>query len=36
MRYIAAGPAISYAQVLAKVVKHENLPPVPYGYRLFM
>lgn len=27
---------ISYAQVLAKIVKHENLPPVPYDYRLFM
>lgn len=27
---------VSYAQVLAKVVKHEKLPPVPYDYRLFM
>jgi hypothetical protein len=27
---------VSYAQVLAKIVKHENLPPVPYDYRLFM
>jgi hypothetical protein len=27
---------ITYAQVLARVVKHENLPPVPYDYRLFM
>jgi len=29
-------PAISYAQVLAKIVKHESLPPVPYDHRLFM
>lgn len=27
---------VSYAQVLAKIVKHENLPAVPYDYRLFM
>jgi hypothetical protein len=27
---------VSYAQVLAKILKHENLPPVPYDYRLFM
>lgn len=27
---------VSYAQVLAKIVKHENLPPVPYDYRLFI
>jgi argonaute-like protein implicated in RNA metabolism and viral defense len=27
---------VSYAQVLANVVKHEKLPPVPYDYRLFM
>jgi hypothetical protein len=27
---------VSYAQVLAKIVKHESLPPVPYDYRLFM
>jgi hypothetical protein len=27
---------VTYAQVLAKIVKHENLPPVPYDYRLFM
>lgn len=27
---------ISYAQVLAKIVKHEKLPPVPYDYRLFI
>jgi hypothetical protein len=27
---------ISYAQVLAQVVKRENLPPLPYDYRLFM
>lgn len=28
--------SLSYAQVLAKVVKHEKLPPVPYDYRLFI
>ena len=27
---------VSYAQVLAKVVKHEKLPPIPYDYRLLM
>jgi hypothetical protein len=27
---------VSYAQVLAKVVKHEKLLPVPYDYRLFI
>lgn len=27
---------ITYAQVLARVVKHEQLPPVPYDYRLFI
>jgi hypothetical protein len=29
-------PAISYVHVLAKIVKHESLPPVPYDHRLFM
>jgi hypothetical protein len=27
---------LTYAQVLARIVKHEHLPPVPYDYRLFM
>ncbi|HEU4675297.1 MAG TPA: hypothetical protein VFS29_04885 [Motilibacteraceae bacterium] len=27
---------LTYAQVLARIVKHEQLPPVPYDYRLFM
>jgi hypothetical protein len=27
---------VSYVQVLANVVKHETLPPVPYDYRLLM
>ena len=34
--YSSLPATISYAQVLAKVVKHEKLPPVPYDYRLFM
>jgi hypothetical protein len=27
---------VSYAQMLANVVRHEKLPPIPYDYRLFM
>jgi hypothetical protein len=27
---------LTYAQVLARIVKHEQLPPVRYDYRLFM
>ena len=34
--YRSMPATISYAQVLAKIVKHENLAPVPYDYRLFM
>lgn len=34
--YRSLPATVTYAQVLAKVVKHENLPPVPYDYRLFM
>ena len=34
--YTSMPATISYAQVLAQVVKHENLPPLPYDYRLFM
>jgi hypothetical protein len=34
--YSSMPATISYAQVLAKIVKHENIPPVPYDYRLFM
>ena len=34
--YSSMPATVSYAQVLARMVKHENLPPVPYDYRLFM
>jgi hypothetical protein len=34
--YSSLPATVSYAQVLANVVKHEKLPPVPYDYRLFM
>jgi hypothetical protein len=34
--YRSMPATISYAQVLAKIVKHETLAPVPYDYRLFM
>lgn len=34
--YNSLPATITYAQVLARVVKHENLPPRPYDYRLFM
>ena len=34
--YSALPATLSYAQVLARIVKYEQLPPVPYDYRLFM
>jgi hypothetical protein len=34
--YSSMPATVTYAQVLARVVKHEILPPVPYDYRLFM
>jgi argonaute-like protein implicated in RNA metabolism and viral defense len=34
--YSSLPATVSYAQVLACVVKHEKLPPVPYDYRLFI
>lgn len=34
--YSSMPATIGYAQLLARIVKHEHLPPVPYDYRLFM
>ncbi|HUB38111.1 MAG TPA: hypothetical protein VMA72_04600 [Streptosporangiaceae bacterium] len=34
--YRSMPATIIYAQLLAKIVKHETLAPVPYDYRLFM
>lgn len=34
--YSSLPATLTYAQVLARIVKHEKLPPVPYDYRLFM
>ena len=34
--YRSLPATVSYAQMLANVVKHEKLPPIPYDYRLFM
>jgi hypothetical protein len=34
--YRSMPATIIYAQLLAKIVKHETLAPVPHDYRLFM
>jgi hypothetical protein len=34
--YSSLPATLTYAQVLARIVKHEHLPSVPYDYRLFM
>jgi len=34
--YSSLPATITYAQVLARVVKHEHLPSTPFDYRLFM
>jgi hypothetical protein len=34
--YSSLPATLTYAQLLARIVKYEHLPPVPYDYRLFM
>lgn len=34
--YSSLPATLSYAQVLARIVKNETLPPIPFDYRLFM
>jgi argonaute-like protein implicated in RNA metabolism and viral defense len=34
--YSSLPATLTYAQLLARIVKNEILPPLPYDYRLFM